>query len=160
MEEKKLKKPTMREQFTAGPEQAQQTQGDEQKAPMTKEEAMKFYEEEMPFMKLQDEYEKFAFTHEERKVGMLELRVRELEAVDYLTRWKAQMDEMIRQEKLEKERREQIEKNNEKMKADWEAMSPEQRQEYIRQAQATAEDVKRQAEQAEQKSEGFDHPLM
>lgn len=143
MEEKKLKKSTVREQFTGGPEQS------EPKAPMSKEDTIKFYEENLPFMRMQDEYEKLAFSFAERKVAYLEVQVRELEAIGYLTQWKAGQDEARKRQEQE-----------EKFKAEWDAMTPEQQEEYRKQAMANMEELQKQAEQAQQKSESFDHPLM
>jgi hypothetical protein len=132
MENKKLKKPTsVKEQFNQGPDDMQ-----EQRQPMTKEETIKFYEENLPFMKLQDEYEKLAFSFQERKVAALELQVRELEAIGYLSEWKAGQD-------VAKERKEQ----EEKMKAEWEAMTPEQQEEFRKQAQANLEEMEKMASQ-------------
>ena len=103
---------------------------------MTKEETIKFYEENLPFMKLQDEYERLAFSFQERKVAALELQVRELEAIGYLSEWKAGQD-------AAKERKEQ----EEKMKAEWEAMTPEQQEEFRKQAQANLEEMEKMASQ-------------
>jgi len=128
MENKKLKKTSIKEQFNQGPENEQQ------KAPMTKEETIKHYEENLPFMRMQDEYEKMAFNHAQRKVEYLELQVRELEAIGYLTQWKAGQDEAKRMHEQE-----------EKMKAEWDAMTPEQQDEYRKQAQANLAEMERQA---------------
>jgi hypothetical protein len=152
MENKKLKKPGIREQFNQGPEQ--QSEGGAQKTPMTKEETMKFYEENLPFMKMQDEYEKLALSFADRKVAHLELQVRELEAIGYLSQWKAGQDEA-------KKRHEQ----EEQMKAEWDAMTPEQQDEYRKQAEANLAEMQRQAAEAGKQStateqEQFDHPLM
>lgn len=136
MEEKKLKRPTVREQFATGPEQT------EQKAPMSKEDTIKFYEENLPFMKMQDEYEKLAFSFAERKVAYLELQVRELEAIGYLSQWKAGQDEAKRRQEHE-----------EKMKAEWDAMTPEQQDEYRKQAEANIAEIQKQAAEAEAQAE-------
>ena len=132
MENKKLKKPgSVKEQFNQGPESGQQ-----QSAPMTKEETIKFYEENLPFMRMQDEYEKLAFSFQERKVANLELQVRELEAIGYLSQWKAGQDEAKRRQEQE-----------EKMKAEWDAMTPEQQEEYRKQAQANLQEMEKMAKQ-------------
>lgn len=142
MENKKLKKP-IKDQYSEGPEQ---TEG---KAPMSKEDTIKFYEENLPFMKMQDEYEKLAFAFAERKIAYLELQVRELEAIGYLSQWKAGQDDAKRRQEQE-----------EKMKAEWDAMTPEQQDEYRKQAEANIAEMQKQA-QAQGNAEGnFDHPLM
>ena len=104
MENKKLKKPgSVKEQFNQGPESGQQ-----QSAPMTKEETIKFYEENLPFMRMQDEYEKLAFSFQERKVANLELQVRELEAIGYLSQWKAGQDEAKRRQEQEEKMKAEV----------------------------------------------------
>ena len=135
MENKKLKKPGIKEQFNQGPEDEQQ------KAPMTKEETIRHYEENLPFMRMQDEYEKLAFNHAERKIAYLEIQVRELEAIGYLTQWKAGQDEAKRRHEQE-----------EQMKAEWDAMTPEQQEEYRKQAQANLAEMEKQAAEAERLS--------
>jgi hypothetical protein len=100
-------------------------------------------------MKMQDEYEKLAFAFAERKVAYLELQVRELEAIGYLSQWKAGQDEAKRRQEQE-----------EKMKAEWDAMTPEQQDEYRKQAEANIAEMQKQA-QAQENAEGnFNHPLM
>lgn len=154
MEQKKLKKPSIREQFSQGPEQPQ----GEEKKPMTKEETIVFYEENLPFMKLQDEYEKLAYSFAERKVGYLELQVREIEAIGYLSQWKAGQDAANERKKQE-----------EQMQAEWDAMTPEQQEQYRKEAQANIEEMQRMAAEQEaaqqqnvtqNKQENFNHPLM
>lgn len=126
MSEKKLKKPGVKEQFNQGPEQKQPS--------MTKEETIQFYEENIPFMRMQDEYEKLAFAFQERKVAALELQVRELEAIGYLSQWKAGQDDAKRRQEQE-----------EKMKAEWDAMTPEQQEEYRKQARVNLAELEKQA---------------
>jgi len=115
MENKKLKKPSIKDQFL---KESDGSQGEERKL-MTKEETIAFYEESIPFMKLQDEYEKLAYSFAERKVNYLELQVREIEAIGYLSQWKAGQDEAKRRQEQE-----------EKIKAEWDAMTPEQKEQY------------------------------
>lgn len=125
-------KPSLKEEFRNGPEQ-------EQKAPMSKEDTIKFYTENIPFMKLQDEYEEYIFKFNERKTRQLELQVREIEAVGYLSQWKAGQDEA-------KKRKE----NEDKMKADWDAMSPEEQEEWKQKAKKNLEDIEKQAAETSQ----------
>jgi hypothetical protein len=135
MDNKKLKKTgAVREQFNQGPASAQE----EQKVPMNKEETLKHYEDNLPFMRLQDEYEKLAFSFTERKIAHLELQVRELEAIGYLSQWKAGQDEAKKRHDQEKQ-----------MKAEWDAMTPEQQDEYRKQAQANLAEMEKQAAEAE-----------
>jgi hypothetical protein len=132
MEGKKLKKPeSVKEQFNQGP-----TGQEQQKQPMTKEETIQYYNENLPFMKLQNEYEQLAFAFQERKVAALELQVRELEAISYLSEWKAGQDAANERKKQE-----------EKMKAEWDAMTPEQQDEFRKQAQANLEEMEKMASQ-------------
>ena len=131
MNTQKLKKPgSVKDQFNQGPD------GQEKKS-MTKEETITYYEENLPLMRLQDEYEKLAFSFQERKVLALELQVRELEAIGYLSEWKAGQD-------AAKIRMEQ----EEKMKAEWEAMTPEQQQEYAKKAKANLAEMEEMAMKA------------
>jgi hypothetical protein len=130
MESKKLKQQSIKEQFNQGPES-------EQKKTMTKEETIKHLDENLPFMRMQDEYDRLAFAFAERKVSYLELQVRELEAIGYLSQWKAGQDEANR-----------IHEQEEKMKAEWDAMTPEQQDEYRKQAQANIAEIEKQAKEA------------
>lgn len=133
METPKLKKQTsVKEQFMNGP-------ADNEKQTMTKEETIKYYEENLPLMRLQDEYEKLAFGFQERKVMALELQVRELEAIGYLSEWKAGQDAANARKEQE-----------EKMKAEWDAMTPEQQEEYRKQAQANLAEMEKMAKAAQE----------
>lgn len=129
-EKSKLKKNGLKEQFKKkGDEQDEQ-----QKAPMSKEDTIKFYEENLPFMRIQDEFDELAYRFEERKIKQLELRVRQTEAVGYLAQWKAQQDESTRKHEQEQ-----------KMKEQWDAMTPEQREEFKQQAKANLHIMEMQA---------------
>lgn len=133
METPKLKKQTsVKEQFMNGP-------ADNEKQTMTKEETIKYYEENLPLMRLQDEYEKLAFAFQERKVMALELQVRELEAIGYLGEWKAGQDAANARKEQE-----------EKMKAEWDAMTPEQQEKYRKQAQANLAEMEKMAKAAQE----------
>ena len=108
-----------------------------QKRIETKEEAEAFYNDAIPFMKLEGEYEELAYKHSERRVKQLELQVRELEAIGYLSQWKAGQDEAKRKAEYE-----------EKRKAEWDAMTPEQQDEWKEKAKQNLVELDRQAKQA------------
>lgn len=116
-----------KEQFKEGPEG--------EKVPMTKEETIAFYEENIPFMRKQEEYEALAFSFQERKIQYLELQVRELQAIGYLAEWKAGQDEARNRQAQE-----------EKMRAEWDAMTPEQQEVYRKKAQENLAELEKQAE--------------
>lgn len=106
----------------------------ENKPPMSKDETMKFYEENLPFMRAQEEFENLRYSFEERRIKHLELQVRELEALGYLSQWKAGQDEANRRKEAE-----------DKMKAEWEAMTPEEKEEWKKKAQANMRVMEMQA---------------
>ncbi len=107
---------------------------EKQKPLMTKEETVKFYEENLPFMRLQDEYEELAHRFAERRVRTMELQVREVEAIGALSQWKAQQDDAKRKHEHE-----------EKMKAEWDAMTPEQQEEWKMKAKKSINIMEMQA---------------
>jgi len=119
----------LKSQFNKGPESAQ-----ENAAPMSKEDTIKYYEENVPFMKMQDEYEELMYKFHERKVKNIELQVRELEAIGYLAQWKAGQDDAKRRQEQEEE-----------MKAQWDAMTPEQQEEWKQRAKENLAEIEKQA---------------
>lgn len=126
----RLKKPAFKEEF----KEKGKEEDAKNKPPMSKDETMKFYEENLPFMRAQDEYEEIVYRFNERKVKNLELQVREVEAIGFLAQWKAQQDEAKRRHDAEQE-----------MKEKWEKMTPEEREEYKKQAQANLKIMDMQA---------------
>lgn len=104
------------------------------KPPMSKEETLKFYEENIPLMKLQDEYDELMFRFHERKVRQIELQVREVEAIGYLSNWKAGQDEAKRKAEYEAQ-----------MKEQWDKMSPEEQESYRQKAKLNMLNLDRQA---------------
>lgn len=118
---------SFKEQFKEGSEREAQPR-------MSKEDTIKFYEESIPFMKLQDEYEDLIYRHKERTVKTLELEVRHIEAIGYLAQWKQGQDEARHREEQEKE-----------MKEKWEKMSDEEKEEHTRKAMENLEIMKVQA---------------
>jgi hypothetical protein len=118
---KKLKRNGVKDSFKKKGEEVDE----QQKPPMSLDETMKFYKEKLPFLKLQDEYEELMDRFHDRKVRHLERQVREIEAIGFLGQWKAQQDNAKRQHDAEEE-----------MKAKWEAMTPEEKEEYKTQAKA------------------------
>lgn len=113
-------------------------QGPEEKVSMTKEETLKFYEDNLPLMRSQDEYDELSYRFKERRVKLLELQVREVESVGYLSQWKAGQDAASAQQIKEKEAQE-------KAKAEWEAMSPEEQEEWKKKAMENIERLEKQA---------------
>lgn len=127
---KKLKRNGLKDKFKEKSDQAEK----EAKPPMTKEETIVFYNENLPFMRLQDEYEELLYKFHERKVKNLELQVREVEAIGYLAQWKAGQDDAKRRADHEA-----------KMKEEWDKLSPEEREEHIKKAQANLKKMEEQA---------------
>lgn len=107
---------------------------DNSKPPLSKEETIEFYNQNLPFMRLQDEYEEIIYKFNERKIKNLELQVREVEALGYLSQWKATQDDAKRRQEAEQ-----------KMKEEWENMSDEEREEYKKKAQANMRVMEMQA---------------
>lgn len=129
-EKPKLKRNGVKDEFKKKGEELDK----EQRPPMSKEDTVKFYEENIPFMKLQDEYEEYIYRFNERKVKSLELQVRELEAIGFLGQWKAQQDEAKRRHDQET-----------KMKEEWDAMTDGQKEEYKQKAKANIRVMELQA---------------
>ncbi len=129
-EKPKLKRNGLKEKFKKKGEELDE----KEKPPMNMEETIKFYKEKLPFMRLQDEYDETVYRFNERRVKNLELQVRELEAIGYLGQWKAQQDEAKRKHD-----------NEQKMKEEWDAMTPEQREEWKQKAKANLRIMEMQA---------------
>jgi hypothetical protein len=127
---KKLKRNGLKEEFKKKGEEVDEAS----KPPMTKEETVKFYEENLPFMKMQDEFEELKYRFNERRIKNLELQVREVEALGYLAQWKAGQDEAQRKHDHEQ-----------KMKEEWDAMTPEQQEEYKQKAKVNMKIMEMQA---------------
>jgi hypothetical protein len=128
--EKKFE-PSVKKQYKQGSEE------NAPKQPMNKEETIAFYNENLPFMKLQDEYEELVYRFYERKIRNLEAQVRELEAIGYLAQWKAGQDDAKNRQETEL-----------KMKEDWEKMTPEEQAEWTKKAQQNIQDLEKQAQGA------------
>lgn len=129
-ERPKLKRNGLKEEFKKKGEDLDK----EQTPPMSKEDTVKFYEDNLPFMRLQEEFEEIKYKFDERRIKNLELRVRELEAVGFLGQWKAQQDDAQRRHDQEQ-----------KMKEEWDAMTPEQQEEYKQKAKANLRIMELQA---------------
>lgn len=88
---------SIKEKFKEGPKEPK---------PLTKEETIRLMEENVPIMRLQDEYEELEYNFKERRVKDLELQIREIEAINYLSSWKrgqqTAMEEQKRREEFEK----------------------------------------------------------
>lgn len=129
-ERPKLKSRTFKDKFKEKGKQ----EDEKNKPPMNMEETIEFYEKNLPFMKMQDEYEELVYRFNERKVKNLELQVREVEAIGFLAQWKNQQDDAHRRYEEEQ-----------KMKEAWEKMTPEEREEYKKKAQASLKIMDMQA---------------
>lgn len=136
--EKEFKPGSVKEQYNGGQPATEET-ATEQKKQMTREETMVFYQENLPFMRLDDEYNELAYKFNERRVKMLELEVRNIEALGYLTNWKAG------QEAARKAQEEGV--IVEGMKKEWDAMSDEEKAEMTQKAKENVEAIKKQAEE-------------
>lgn len=127
---KKLKRNNVKGDFKEKSDQAEQ----EAKPPMSREETMAFYNDVLPFLRLQDEYNELLYKDKERKTKSLELQVREIESIGYLSQWKAGQDDAKRRAEHEA-----------KMKEEWEKMTPEEREEWTRKAQENLKHMEQQA---------------
>lgn len=106
----------------------------ENKPAMSKDDTIKFYEENLPFMRLQDEFDTLRYNFEERRIKNLELQVREIQALGYMAEWKAGQEQAQRQKE-----------NEDKMKAEWEAMSEEEKAQWKEKAKRNMRIMEMQA---------------
>ena len=106
----------------------------ENKPPMSKEDTIKFYEDNLPFMRMQDEFETLRYNFEKRRIDSLELQVRELQALGYLAEWEAGQKEAQRRKE-----------NEDKMKAEWDAMSDEEKEQWKEKAKRNMRIMEMQA---------------
>lgn len=95
------------------------------KQQLSKDESTKILKENLPYMRLQDEYDEIIFKMDVRRISRLEMNVREIEAVSYLTEWKRGQETAKQQHDMETS-----------AKQAWDAMTPEEQVAYQAKAEA------------------------